>query len=86
MCCLLTPANTLKKASANPVCCWNTLKRSFPPINTVRRRYAISTAKPEAKIDLSEVNTELVALEKKIAAAEKKHNEYLKELGLPPLA
>jgi type I restriction enzyme M protein len=45
----------------------------------------VSTAKPEPKIDLAVVNTELVALEKKIKKAEKKHNGYLKELGLSPL-
>ena len=45
----------------------------------------VSTAKPEEKIDLSDVNSELIDLEKKIKAAEKKHNKYLKELGLPPL-
>ena len=45
----------------------------------------ISTATPEVKIDLGEVNTKLVTLEKKIVTAERKHNEYLKELGLAPL-
>ena len=45
----------------------------------------ISTAKPEKKINLGEVNTNLVDLEKKIKTAEKKHNKYLKELGLPSL-
>ncbi|MCD4655286.1 type I restriction-modification system subunit M [bacterium] len=43
----------------------------------------ISTAKPEEKIKLDEVNIKLVDLEKKIVMAGKKHNEYLKELGLP---
>lgn len=45
----------------------------------------ISTAKPEEKIGLDEVNMKLVDLEKKITTAGKKHNEYLKELGLPSL-
>jgi len=45
----------------------------------------ISTAKPEEEIDLDEVNIKLVDLEKKITMAENKHNEYLKELGLPLL-
>jgi type I restriction enzyme M protein len=46
----------------------------------------ISTAMPEEEIDLGAVNRELVALENKIVTATKKHNEFLKELGLPPLA
>jgi type I restriction enzyme M protein len=45
----------------------------------------ISTAKPEEEIDLGAVNSELVGLERKIVAAESKHNEFLKELGLPLL-
>jgi len=45
----------------------------------------VSTAKPEEIINLDEVNTKLIDLEKKIITAEKKHNKYLKELGLPSL-
>lgn len=45
----------------------------------------ISTAQPEEKIKLDEVNTKLVDLEKEITTAEKKHNKYLKELGVPSL-
>jgi type I restriction enzyme M protein len=45
----------------------------------------ISTAKPEEIIKLDEVNTKLIDLEKKITMTENKHNEYLKELGLPSL-
>lgn len=45
----------------------------------------VSTATTEQKIDLQEVNAELVRLEKQINAATTKHNEYLKELGLPLL-
>lgn len=45
----------------------------------------ISTVVPEEEIDLVEVNGQLVELEKKIEASTKKHNEFLKELGLPPL-
>ncbi len=45
----------------------------------------ISTAKPEEKINLDEVNTKLIDLEKEITMTENKHNEYLKELGLPSL-
>ncbi|GMT43270.1 MAG: hypothetical protein IEMM0003_0089 [bacterium] len=44
-----------------------------------------STAKPEEPIDLSEVNANLRSLEEKIGAARNRHNEFLKELGLPPL-
>jgi len=43
----------------------------------------VSTAKPEEIIKLDEVNTKLIDLEKKITMTENKHNEYLKELGLP---
>ena len=45
----------------------------------------VSTAVPEPKIDLKAVNAELVDVEKKIDAATKTHNEFLKELGLPLL-
>ncbi len=45
----------------------------------------ISIAKAEEEVDLSAVNTELVVLEKNISQATQKHNEFLKELGLPPL-
>lgn len=45
----------------------------------------ISTAIPEAEIDLEVVHGNLVDLEKKIGTATEKHNEFLKELGLPTL-
>ena len=45
----------------------------------------ISTAKPEDAIDLAAVHAQLTALEKQIKNATGKHNEFLKELGLPPL-
>lgn len=45
----------------------------------------ISTAKPEEIIKLDKVNTKLIDLEKKIIKTRNKHNEYLKELGLPSL-
>lgn len=45
----------------------------------------ISTAMLEEEIDLGAVNRELLALDNKIVAATKKHNEFLKELGLSPL-
>jgi type I restriction enzyme M protein len=45
----------------------------------------ISTIKPEENIDLVGVNSALVEGEKQIEAAKKKHNDFLKELGLPPL-
>jgi len=45
----------------------------------------ISTAKPEKGIDLQDVHTELVGLEKQVNAAAEKHNGFLKELGLPLL-
>ena len=45
----------------------------------------ISTATAQEEIDLQTVNAEIVALEKKITTAKNKHNDFLKELGLPPL-
>lgn len=45
----------------------------------------ISTAISEEEIDLGVVNQEMITLENKIVTATKKHNEFLKELGLPPL-
>jgi len=45
----------------------------------------VSTAKPEEQINIYEVNDNLVALEKNIVESTKKHNEFLKELDLPPL-
>lgn len=42
----------------------------------------VSTAKPEPIIDLKEVNTKIVEVEKRIIASKEKHNSYLKELGL----
>jgi len=45
----------------------------------------ISTAKPEKIIKLDEVYKKMVDLEKEITMAKNKHNEYLKELGLPLL-
>jgi len=37
----------------------------------------------ESKIDLKEVNTKLVSINKRIKSNTDKHNEFLKELGLP---
>ncbi len=45
----------------------------------------ISTANAEVEIDLGTVNAELVDWEKKIKEATNRHNEFLKELGLPLL-
>ena len=45
----------------------------------------VSTSEAEEEIDLSAVNANLVDLEKKIEASAEKHNQYLKELSLPPL-
>lgn len=43
----------------------------------------ISTAVSEKIIDLKRVNKELMEIEKRAADAAKKHNKFLKELGLP---
>jgi type I restriction enzyme M protein len=45
----------------------------------------ISTAISEKEIDLAVVHQELTESEKKIQEATNRHNEFLKELGLPPL-
>ena len=45
----------------------------------------ISTAEQETEIDLEATHKELVQIEEKIADATKKHNEFLKELGLAPI-
>jgi len=45
----------------------------------------VSTAVDEEIIDLVEVNKKLVDIEKKITDARNRHNEFLKELGLPLL-
>ncbi len=45
----------------------------------------VSTAEAEEKIDLKEVNKKLTTINEKIKANTDKHNEFLKELGLPPI-
>ena len=45
----------------------------------------VSTAEVEKEIDLGAVHSELVSLDQKIDAATQRHNEFLKELGLPLL-
>jgi len=45
----------------------------------------VSTAQAEDQIDLQAKNTELVKLEKSIVASTIKHNQFLMEIGLPPL-
>ena len=45
----------------------------------------VSTAEAEIEIDLQAVHAELVEADESIKAAKKKHNVFLKELGLPPL-
>lgn len=42
----------------------------------------VSTVKPEPIIDIKQVHTKIIELENKAVAVCKKHNEYLKELGL----
>jgi type I restriction enzyme M protein len=45
----------------------------------------ISTAQEEGAVDLAVTHSELVRIEGEIASATAKHNEFLKELGLPLL-
>ncbi len=45
----------------------------------------VSTAKPEPRVDLTEVNGELIDLEETVVSAAVGHNLFLEELGLPAL-
>jgi len=45
----------------------------------------VSTSIDEIQIDLKEVNTKLTAINESIKTNTDKHNEFLKELGLPPI-
>ena len=45
----------------------------------------ISTAIPESEVDLAATHAELLEIENAILTATRKHNEFLKELGFPPL-
>lgn len=45
----------------------------------------VSTSVDEIMIDLKEVNTKLTEINKSIKTNTDKHNEFLKELGLPPI-
>jgi type I restriction enzyme M protein len=45
----------------------------------------VSTAESEEEIDLAAVHSRLADIEKRIAEATETHNQYLKELGLPPI-
>lgn len=45
----------------------------------------VSTAEAEEEIDVAAVHSELVLLDQKIKTATERHNEFLKELGLPLL-
>jgi len=45
----------------------------------------VSTAKPEAKIDLAETHQAIVKADCGIREMTEKHNGFLKELGLPLL-
>ena len=45
----------------------------------------VSTSLEEEKINLLDVNKKLVVIEKNITDARKIHNQFLEELGLPPV-
>jgi type I restriction enzyme M protein len=45
----------------------------------------ISTATAEEEIDLAATHGELVEIERTISSTREKHNQFLRELGLPPL-
>jgi len=46
----------------------------------------VSTATSAELIDLKEVNDKLIKIEKEAKEAAEKHNQFLKELGLPPIS
>jgi type I restriction enzyme M protein len=45
----------------------------------------VSTSIDEIQIDLKKVNARLTAINESIKTNTDKHNEFLKELGLPPI-
>ncbi len=45
----------------------------------------VQYAPAEEEIDLASTRAELVAIDKSIQQATARHNQFLKELGLPPL-
>lgn len=45
----------------------------------------VSTSVDEIQIDLNEINTKLTSINESIKTNTEKHNEFLKELGLPPI-
>ena len=45
----------------------------------------VSTADDEVQIDLKEVNKNLSGINERIKTSTEKHNEFLKELGLPKI-
>ena len=45
----------------------------------------VSTSEDEVQIDLKDVNNKLTSINDSIKENTEKHNEYLKELGLPPI-
>lgn len=45
----------------------------------------VSTSKDEAKVDLKAVNEKLISINASIKSNTDKHNEFLRELGLPPI-
>ncbi|GAB6187335.1 type I restriction-modification system subunit M [Thermopirellula anaerolimosa] len=45
----------------------------------------VSTARPEPEIDLAQAHGEITQISRKLVEARKRHNAFLKELGLPEL-
>ncbi len=45
----------------------------------------VSTAEAEEEVDLASTHAELLTIDNSIKKATAKHNQYLKELGLPKL-
>lgn len=60
------------------------LEANFTPASLNISRY-ISTAEPEADVNLAAVHRNLEELDARIAAATARHNAFLRELGLPEI-
>ncbi len=60
----------------------NEIKENDYNLNITRY---VNLSKEEERIDLLKVHNELVEIEKQIIEARDEHNEFLRELGLPPI-
>lgn len=70
------PLRSYREASTTP---------KWPASRSPNEADYISTAQQETEIDLTKTHAELLEIEKTLRAATKRHNEFLRELGLPLL-